>query len=228
MGQFVHAIRRNLNILYIIMNNGCYGLTKGQDSATADAGWKSTEQCRGISFRGIDLCGLGLELGATFVAQKFSGTNLQFRSSSSRIDASGFCADRRRLSGVTFNNNAGSTKIIWLHPPNMEATAAIDLGTIPRRDPFPPTGSGVLLRIITSWLIASFAVNKLPARLGSTWQIICHAQIAQASFEHEILHRADLRRYTKQRFAYIASILLIHHWINWTRLCCVRFRWNTS
>ena len=41
MGQFVHVVRRNLNMVYLVMNNGCYGLTKGQDSATADAGSKS-------------------------------------------------------------------------------------------------------------------------------------------------------------------------------------------
>src|SRR5690606_25854030 len=41
MGQFVHVVRRNLNMVYIVMNNGCYGLTKGQDSATADHGSKS-------------------------------------------------------------------------------------------------------------------------------------------------------------------------------------------
>src|SRR5476651_1929917 len=72
MGQFVHVIRRNLNMVYMVMNNGCYGLTKGQDSATADAGSKSKKGTVNPS-QPIDLAGLALELGATFVAQSFSG-----------------------------------------------------------------------------------------------------------------------------------------------------------
>src|SRR6202453_4902619 len=76
MGQFVHVIRRNLNMIYIVMNNGCYGLTKGQDSATADEGSKSKKGAAN-PFQPIDLAGLALELGATFVAQSFSGDKAQ-------------------------------------------------------------------------------------------------------------------------------------------------------
>src|SRR5437899_5993310 len=68
MGQFVHVIRRNLNMVYLVMNNGCYGLTKGQDSATADAGSKSKAGSVNL-FESIDLASLTIELGATFVAQ---------------------------------------------------------------------------------------------------------------------------------------------------------------
>src|SRR5947209_11804150 len=68
MGQFVHVIRRNLNMVYLVMNNGCYGLTKGQDSATADAGSKSKAGSVNL-FESIDLASLAIELGATFVAQ---------------------------------------------------------------------------------------------------------------------------------------------------------------
>src|SRR5512134_2886164 len=57
MGQFVHVIRRNLNITYIVMNNGCYGLTKGQDSATADAGSKNKSGQENL-FAAIDLSSL--------------------------------------------------------------------------------------------------------------------------------------------------------------------------
>jgi 2-oxoglutarate/2-oxoacid ferredoxin oxidoreductase subunit beta len=67
MGQFVHAIRRNLNMLYIVMNNGCYGLTKGQDSATADEGSINKSGAENM-FQGIDLVSLSIELGATFAA----------------------------------------------------------------------------------------------------------------------------------------------------------------
>src|SRR5580658_2748405 len=76
MGQFVHVVRRNLNMTYIVMNNGCYGLTKGQDSATADEGSKSKKGAAN-PFQPIDLAGLALELGASFVAQSFSGDKEQ-------------------------------------------------------------------------------------------------------------------------------------------------------
>src|SRR5881394_3049239 len=66
MGQFVHVIRRNLKMVYLVMNNGCYGLTKGQDSATADAGSKSKAGSVNL-FEAIDLASLAIELGATFV-----------------------------------------------------------------------------------------------------------------------------------------------------------------
>jgi 2-oxoglutarate ferredoxin oxidoreductase subunit beta len=76
MGQFVHAIRRNLNMVYILMNNGCYGLTKGQESATADIG-SVTKKGEETKYPGIDLVGLALELNATFVARSFSGDKTQ-------------------------------------------------------------------------------------------------------------------------------------------------------
>ena len=72
MGQFVHVIRRNLNMVYLVMNNGCYGLTKGQDSATADAGSKSKAGSVNL-FESIDLASLAIELGATFVGPEFFG-----------------------------------------------------------------------------------------------------------------------------------------------------------
>src|SRR6188474_2433114 len=72
MGQFVHVIRRNLNMTYIVMNNGCYGLTKGQDSATADRGSASKKGDPNI-YSAIDLCATALQMGATFIARSFSG-----------------------------------------------------------------------------------------------------------------------------------------------------------
>ena len=61
MGQFTHAVRRNLNMVYIVMNNGCYGLTKGQDSATADEG-SASKKGDPNPFGAIDLPGLALQL----------------------------------------------------------------------------------------------------------------------------------------------------------------------
>ncbi len=110
MGQFVHAVRRNLKMVYVVMNNGCYGLTKGQDSATADLGSKS--KAGSVNpFEGIDLCGLALELGANFVAQSFSGDKHQLTPLiKAAINHNGFALINVISPCVTFNNNPGSTK----------------------------------------------------------------------------------------------------------------------
>src|SRR5882672_6316095 len=76
IGQFVHAIRRGVNMVYIVENNGVYGLTKGQFSATADQGSVSK---KGVvnSDAPVDLIGMALQLGATYVARAFSGDKAQ-------------------------------------------------------------------------------------------------------------------------------------------------------
>src|SRR6202790_919351 len=76
LGQFAHSMRRGVNMVYIVENNGVYGLTKGQFSATADKGSKSK---RGVvnTDEPIDLVGMALQLGATFVARGFSGDKIQ-------------------------------------------------------------------------------------------------------------------------------------------------------
>jgi len=126
MGQFVHVIRRNLNMVYIVMNNGCYGLTKGQDSATADEGSKSKKGTVN-PFQAVDLAGLALELGATFVAQSFSGDKEQLIPLiKAAIDHPGFAFINVISPCVTFNNNPGSTKSYDYMRQDMEHTAAID------------------------------------------------------------------------------------------------------
>ncbi len=110
MGQYVHAIRRNLNITYIVMNNGVYGLTKGQDSATADCGSVAKHGVP-TAFQAIDMCGLAIELGATFVGQSFSGDKKQMIPLiKAAISHPGFALLNIISPCVTFNNNAGSTK----------------------------------------------------------------------------------------------------------------------
>ena len=126
MGQLVHAIRRNLNITYIVMNNGCYGLTKGQDSATADAG---SINKTGIAneFNAIDLCGLALELGATFVARSFSGDKSQLIPLiKAAMSHKGFALIDVVSPCVTFNNNTGSTKSYDYVREHMEAVGTFD------------------------------------------------------------------------------------------------------
>ena len=110
LGQFAHCIRRGVNMVYIVENNGVYGLTKGQFSATSDRGTKSR---RGVvnTDAPIDMVGLALERGAGFVARSFSGDKAQLvplieaailHRGAAFIDCVSPC--------VAFNNHPGSTK----------------------------------------------------------------------------------------------------------------------
>ncbi|MEQ1605269.1 MAG: 2-oxoacid:ferredoxin oxidoreductase subunit beta [Pyrinomonadaceae bacterium] len=132
MGQFVHVIRRNLNMVYLVMNNGCYGLTKGQDSATADAGSKSKAGSVNL-FESIDLASLAIELGATFVAQSFSGDKGQLIPLvKAAMSHPGFAFINVISPCVTFNNNPGSTKSYDYVREHMETTALMDFVPIAR------------------------------------------------------------------------------------------------
>ncbi|MCO6498604.1 MAG: 2-oxoacid:ferredoxin oxidoreductase subunit beta [Chitinophagaceae bacterium] len=110
LGQFVHVMRRNVNMIYIVMNNGVYGLTKGQDSATADVG--SVSKAGSVNqLPPIDLASLAIELGASFVAQSFSGDKEQLIPLiKAAIVHAGFALINVVSPCVTFNNNPGSTK----------------------------------------------------------------------------------------------------------------------
>jgi 2-oxoglutarate ferredoxin oxidoreductase subunit beta len=126
MGQFVHVIRRGLNMTYIVMNNGCYGLTKGQDSATADQGSKNKSGNVNL-FESIDLASLAIELGATFVAQSFSGDKTQLVPLiKAAMNHPGFAFINVISPCVTFNNNMGSTKSYDYVREHVGATATVD------------------------------------------------------------------------------------------------------
>jgi len=132
MGQFVHVVRRNLNMVYLVMNNGCYGLTKGQDSATADAGSKSKAGSVNL-FESIDLASLAIELGATFVAQSFSGDKGQLIPLvKAAMSHPGFAFINVISPCVTFNNNPGSTKSYDYVRDHMETTAMMDFVPLAR------------------------------------------------------------------------------------------------
>ena len=110
IGQFIHMMRRNLPMVYIVEDNGVYGLTKGQFSATADVGSKLKT---GVinDLPAIDICTLAIELGATFVGRSFSGDKKQL---SAMIKASlshnGTVILDVISPCVTFNDHEGSTK----------------------------------------------------------------------------------------------------------------------
>jgi 2-oxoglutarate ferredoxin oxidoreductase subunit beta len=110
MGQFVHLMRRNLPIIYIIEDNGVYGLTKGQFSATADLGSK---QKTGVinDLPAIDTCALAIQMGATFVGRSFSGDKKQLLTMLKAAIAHRGTVMLDVISPcVTFNDHEGSTK----------------------------------------------------------------------------------------------------------------------
>jgi len=110
IGQFVHLMRRNLPIIYIIEDNGVYGLTKGQFSATADLGSKLKT---GVvnELPPIDTCELAISLGATFVGRSFSGDKRQLHAMlKAAIAHSGTVLLDVVSPCVTFNDHEGSTK----------------------------------------------------------------------------------------------------------------------
>jgi 2-oxoglutarate ferredoxin oxidoreductase subunit beta len=110
IGQFVHLMRRNVPMIYIIEDNGCYGLTKGQFSPTADLGSKLKT---GVvnDLPPLDTCVLAIELGATFVARSFSGDKKQLSAILKAAIAHRGTAMVDVLSPcVTFNDHEGSTK----------------------------------------------------------------------------------------------------------------------
>ena len=110
MGQFVHLMRRNLPMIYIIEDNGVYGLTKGQFSATADIGSRLKT---GVinDLPPIDTCALAIQLGATFVGRSFSGDKKQLLSMLKAAIAHKGTVMLDVISPcVTFNDHEGSTK----------------------------------------------------------------------------------------------------------------------
>src|SRR5580704_13100105 len=110
MGQFVHMMRRNLPIVYIIEDNGVYGLTKGQFSATADIG--STLKTGVVNdLPAIDTCSLAIQLGATFVGRSFSGDKKQLLTMlKAAISHKGTVMLDVISPCVTFNDHEGSTR----------------------------------------------------------------------------------------------------------------------
>jgi len=126
IGQFVHAIRRGVNMVYIVENNGVYGLTKGQFSATADKGSKSKRGTANMD-EPLDLIGMALILGATYVGRSFSGDKQQLvplikgaieHKGAAFLDVISPC--------VAFNNHPGSTKSYDYVRQHNEAVNRID------------------------------------------------------------------------------------------------------
>jgi 2-oxoglutarate/2-oxoacid ferredoxin oxidoreductase subunit beta len=110
LGQFMHLVRRNLPMIYVIENNGVYGLTKGQFSATADLG-STLKTGTHNDLPPFDCCALALKWGATFVARSFSGDKKQLQAIlKTAIAHNGLSVIDVISPCVTFNDHEGSTK----------------------------------------------------------------------------------------------------------------------
>src|SRR6201993_3475498 len=161
IGQFAHAMRRGINMVYIVENNGVYGLTKGQFSATADRGSKSK---RGLANpdNAVDLVAMALQLGATFVARAFSGDKTQLvpiikgaieHKGAAFIDVISPC--------VAFNNHAGSTKSFDYVREHNDAVNRLDV--ITGRDPITVEYAPGTVQIVEQHDGTRLALRKLDA-----------------------------------------------------------------
>lgn len=148
LGQLCHAIRRNVDMLYVLENNGVYGLTKGQFSASADVGTKSK---RGVpnAQRPIDPVLLALNLGATFVARGFSGDKEQLVPLlKAGLKHRGFAFVDVISPCVTFNDHEGSTKSYRHTREHYLDVAQVDFVPL-RSEITASTGNGSGLREVT-------------------------------------------------------------------------------
>ena len=200
LGQFAHALRRGVNMVYIVENNGVYGLTKGQFSATADRGSKSK---RGVtnSDNSIDLVAMALQLGATFVARSFSGDKEQMvplikaaieHEGAAFIDIVSPC--------VAFNNHAGSTKSFDYVREHNESVNRLDF--ITGRAPITVTYDPGSVEVVEQHDGSKLVLKKVAAdydandRLGAMSFLQRHAALGQVvtgllyvDREPEDLHR---------------------------------------
>jgi 2-oxoglutarate ferredoxin oxidoreductase subunit beta len=160
-GQFAHAIRRGVNMVYIVENNGVYGLTKGQFSATADRGSQSKRGAVNTD-SSIDLIAIALQLGASFVARSFSGDKTQLvplikaaieHKGAAFIDCISPC--------VAFNNHVGSTKSFDYVREHNEAVNYLDYMTA--RDPIKVDYEPGSVEIVEQHDGSKLALRKLAA-----------------------------------------------------------------
>jgi 2-oxoglutarate ferredoxin oxidoreductase subunit beta len=185
MGQFVHLMRRNLPMIYIIEDNGVYGLTKGQFSATADLGSKLKSGTVN-ELPAIDTCALAIELGATFVARSFSGDKKQLAAllkaaivhkGTVLLDVISPC--------VTFNDHEGSTKSYKFMKDHEEPLH--DINFVPVFDEIDveyEPGSGVDVTLHDG---SRMHLSKLEEDYDPTSRIGALTRLAQAREKEEVL-----------------------------------------
>ncbi|OYU71273.1 MAG: 2-oxoglutarate ferredoxin oxidoreductase subunit beta [Alphaproteobacteria bacterium PA2] len=185
LGQFAHAIRRGVNMTYIVENNGVYGLTKGQFSATSDKGSKSKKGVENHD-SAIDLVSLALQLGATFVARSFSGDKAQLapliraalaHKGAAFIDCVSPC--------VQFNNHAGSTKSYDYVREHNEAVNRLDV--IAKRAPIEVDYAPGTTTTVTQHDGSVLALHKLAEHYDPTDRIAAMTYLAQRQAQGEVV-----------------------------------------
>ncbi len=185
LGQFANAMRRGVRMAYIVENNGVYGLTKGQFSATADRGSRSK---RGVvnTDAPVDLVALALQLGATYVARSFSGDKAQLVPLVKGAMAHGGAAFIDVISPcVTFNNHSGSTKSYDYVRQHNEALNRIDVM---------PIGKEITADYAPGELIEvpqhdgpALTLRKLHADYDPTDRLAAMMQLQQAAARGEVV-----------------------------------------
>jgi len=185
MGQFAHLIRRNLPMTYIIEDNGVYGLTKGQFSATADLGSRLKT---GIvnELPAIDTCALAIELGATFVARSFSGDKKQLSALLKAAIAHNGTVLLDVISPcVTFNDHEGSTKSYKFMKDHEEPLH--DINFVPGFEEIDveyEAGSGVDIMLHDG---SKMHLTKLEEDFNPTNRIQALTRLAEAREKNEVL-----------------------------------------
>jgi 2-oxoglutarate ferredoxin oxidoreductase subunit beta len=185
LGQFAHAIRRGVNMVYIVENNGVYGLTKGQFSATADRGSKSK---KGLTNHDapIDLVAMALQLGASFVARSFSGDKAQLtplikaalvHKGAAFIDVLSPC--------VAFNNHPGSTKSFDYVREHNEAVNRLDV--IEPRTPIAIDQEPGTVELVTQHDGSVLRLRKVAAHYDPSDRIHAMAYLQERQVEGEIV-----------------------------------------
>jgi 2-oxoglutarate/2-oxoacid ferredoxin oxidoreductase subunit beta len=190
IGQFVHLMRRNVPMVYVIEDNGCYGLTKGQFSPTADLG--STLKTGVINdLPPIDTCLLAIELGASFVARSFSGDSKQLRAIlKAALSHRGTCMIDVLSPCVTFNDHEGSTKSYAYVKAHDEPLG--DVGFVPYFDDIkvdydPGTTTAVTLHNGSTLLLTKIAEDYNPTNRQRAVQLL-HETTARGEYATGVLY----------------------------------------
>ncbi len=185
LGQFAHVMRRGVNMTYILENNGVYGLTKGQFSATADKGSKAKRGAINAD-AAVDTVSLALLMGATFVARSFSGDKTQLtplikaaisHPGAAFIDVISPC--------VAFNNHAGSTKSYEYVREHNEAVNRLDFW--PSRDAITVDYSEGAVIEVPQHDGSIIKLRKLDADYDASDRVNAQSHIAQALTKGEVL-----------------------------------------
>ncbi|MBL4865734.1 MAG: 2-oxoacid:ferredoxin oxidoreductase subunit beta [Pseudomonadales bacterium] len=185
LGQFAHVIRRRLNMLYIIENNGSYGLTKGQSSATADLGSKSKQGETNI-YNPIDVVSLAIDLGATFVARSFSGDKEQLVPLiKAGLMHPGFAMIDCLSPCVTFNDHVGSTKSYDYIREHNRAVNKTDF--IPMKDEISVSYPEGATEVIRSHDGSELRLQKLDSEYNPVNRVAALEQVVRARHNGTIL-----------------------------------------